>query len=154
MWTHVLKCMSVVMLKSRGWRGNSRMLGNTTQTIRTFHVQLRDDGGHKETANRLCVYNGFLLSFTDTHNINRKAANVNIPLAHPINNDQMAPNSTLSTKKNKKPVLLLCFVQDKKQRWWQKRHRSSWSVIISIQSESRIMRPLAEFLSSGPMDRE
>lgn len=52
------------------------MLGNATQTIRTFHVQLGDDGGHKETANRLCVYNGFLLSFTDTHNINRKAANV------------------------------------------------------------------------------
>lgn len=75
-------------------------------------------GTRKQTANTLCAYNGFLLSVTGTHNMNRQAANVNIPLAHPINNDQMwPPSSTLSTwkKKNKNPVLLLCFVQDKKQ---------------------------------------
>lgn len=30
----------------------------------------------------------------------------------------------------------------------------SWSVIISIQSESRIMWPLAEFRSSGPVDTQ
>lgn len=67
-------------------------------------------------------------------------------------------NSNPQPKKNKlkkKHVLLFCFVQDKKAGWWwQKKRWSSWSVIISIQSESRIMQPLAEFLSSGPMDRE
>lgn len=39
-------------------------------------------GTRKQAVNRLCVHNGFLLSFTDIHNMICKAANVSIPLTH------------------------------------------------------------------------